>query len=130
MHSHAHDGITHLHLHSHADNPLHRHSHPAWDVRRSFLLGVAHGLAGSAAVMVVLITAAHTTGARLAYFAAFGAGTVAGMLTISPLLAVLAGSAARRGNRWAGVLHAAAAFASIFAGISLTLRVAGHFFRG
>jgi ABC-type nickel/cobalt efflux system permease component RcnA len=129
MHSHAHDGIAHVHLHSHAQDASHGHSHAVPDIRRSFLVGVAHGMAGSAALVVVLISAAQTAGARVAYFAAFGVGTVAGMLTVSFLLALLAGSASRKGVRWAGALHAAAAFASVFAGLGLAIRVADHLIR-
>src|SRR5437867_621037 len=80
LHVHAHDGGPHLHLHSHAHDAAHAHAHPQGDARRSLGFGLLHGLAGSAAILVLLVAAAPTRTAQLTYFLAFAAGTMLGML--------------------------------------------------
>ena len=127
MHAHAHEGqgAPHLHLHSHSAGSAHAHAHAAWDARRSLGLGVAHGLAGSAAIVVLLAAAAPTTAARVAYVAAFGLGTVLGMLAVSLAIGLFGRVTSRRGARWASLLHVGSAAASVAAGLVLALRVVG-----
>jgi ABC-type nickel/cobalt efflux system permease component RcnA len=123
MHLHAHDANPHLHLHSHAKEPGHEHAHAGGDARRSLGFGVAHGLAGSGAIAVLLVAAAPTAGLRLAYFAAFGLGSILGMLMVSVTLGMLVKVASERGARWATLLHVGAAGASVLAGLLLAQRV-------
>ena len=124
MHLHAHPAAQpHLHLHSHASDATHRHSHATVDARRSLGFGVAHGLAGSGAIAALLVAAAPDAASRLAYFAAFGAGTIAGMLGVSVTLSVLVRLAAERGTRWATILHVGAAVGSVVAGVVLAQQV-------
>src|SRR5256884_4006047 len=105
LHSHAQGGEPHVHLHSHAHDAAHQHAHPRGDARRSLGFGLLHGLAGSAALLVLLVAAAPTRGAQLAYFVAFAAGTMIGMLGVSFSLAAIvrlasgrAGGAAHRAH--------------------------------
>src|SRR5438132_1286304 len=98
---HAYDGHPHLHLHSHAHGTEHAHAHPGGDARRSLGFGLLHGLAGSAAILVLLVAAAPTRTAQFAYFAAFALGTMVGMLLVSLSLAVLVGLAPGPGGTWA-----------------------------
>src|SRR5256712_5377729 len=77
---HAHAAGPHLHLHSHAQGTSHEHAHPQGDARRSLGFGLLHGLAGSAAILVLLVAAAPTRMAQLAYFGAFAAGTLSRVL--------------------------------------------------
>src|SRR5438445_13170786 len=69
MHTHSHDGAPHLHLRSHAppQGADHSHRHTRWDLRRSLGFGLLHGLAGSGAIVVLLIATVPTRGAQLAY---------------------------------------------------------------
>src|SRR5437867_11256015 len=83
LHSHNPQGAPHLHLHSHAHGAEHAHGHPLADARRSLGFGLLHGLAGSAAILVLLVAAAPTRTAQLEYFLAFAAGTMIGMLVVS-----------------------------------------------
>jgi ABC-type nickel/cobalt efflux system permease component RcnA len=118
MHLHEHDGAPHIHLHSHAEQEAHAHGHVTGDARRSLGLGLAHGLAGSAGVLLLIVAAAPTAGAQLAYLVAFGAGTIAGMLSVSAGLALVVRLVAqRRGTRWATVLHVASAAVSVCVGL-------------
>jgi ABC-type nickel/cobalt efflux system permease component RcnA len=122
IHAHAHPSTgagQHLHLHSHAHAADHLHAHASADARRSLGFGVGHGLAGSGAIAVLLVAAAPTAGLQLAYFAAFGAGTMLGMLAVSVALGGLVRLAAGRGTRWATVLHLGSAVGSVVAGVVL-----------
>src|SRR5213596_2797310 len=127
LHVHAHDGDPHLHLHSHAHGTEHAHAHPGGDARRSLGFGLLHGLAGSAAILVLLVAAAPTRTAQLAYFVSFAAGTMVGMLAVSASLASVVRLASTRGARWASVLHVGSALASVAVGLVLAGRVAGEF---
>jgi ABC-type nickel/cobalt efflux system permease component RcnA len=124
MHVHAHLATQpHLHLHSHASDATHSHSHATVDTRRSLGFGVAHGLAGSGAIVALLVAAAPDATSRLIYFAAFGAGTILGMLGVSLTLSLLVRLAAGRGARWATILHVGAAVGSVIAGVVLAQQV-------
>lgn len=125
LHAHAHDGAAHLHLHSHAADPSHAHGHRAPDVRRSLGFGLLHGLAGSGAIVVLLVASVPTRGAQLAYVAAFGVGTVVGMLAVSLSLGAAVRYASRRGERWANVLHLGSAAMSVTVGALLAWEMAG-----
>ena len=124
MHVHAHPAAQpHLHLHSHTSDATHSHSHATVDARRSLGFGVAHGVAGSGAIAALLVAAAPDPSSRLIYFAAFGAGTIIGMLSVSVTLSVLVRLAAERGARWATILHVGAAVGSVVAGVVLAQQV-------
>ena len=124
MHRHVHASASpHVHLHSHASDLGHGHVHAAPDARRSLGFGVAHGLAGSGAIAALLVGAAPDAASRAAYFAAFSAGTIIGMLGVSLTLAVLVRLAADRGTKWATVLHVGSALGSVVAGVVLAWNV-------
>src|SRR5439155_20548162 len=114
---------SHLHLHSHAaEHSSHQHAHGSGDARRSLGFGLLHGLAGSGAILVLLVVAAPTRGAQLAYFAAFGLGTVGGMMLVSAVLATTLRRASQRAERWAAWLHLGSAVASVVVGVVLAVR--------
>ncbi len=54
---------------------------------RPLVIGVVHGLAGSAAVALLVLTAVRDPAWAMAYLLLFGAGTVAGMMAITVALA-------------------------------------------
>src|SRR6266480_1930855 len=124
LHTHSHVAAgPHFHLHSHASGAGHGHNHQTGDARRSLGFGIAHGLAGSGAIAALLVAAAPAAATRIAYFAAFGAGTIVGMLGVSLTLSVLVRFAAERGARWATILHVGAAAGSVVAGVILAQQV-------
>lgn len=125
MHAHEHDGSAHVHLHSHAAESSHAHAHTRWDARRSLGLGLMHGLAGSGAVMVLIVAATPTASLQLGYVAAFGAGTIVGMMSASFAVGSLVRAASRTGERLATALHLGAAAASVIVGVMLGIRVVG-----
>jgi high-affinity nickel permease len=50
---------------------------------RPLLVGLVHGLAGSAAVALLVLTTLHNSRWAMAYLLVFGVGTIAGMMTIT-----------------------------------------------
>ena len=123
IHRHTHGTAPHLHLHSHAAGGAHEHVHSAGDVQRSLGFGLLHGLAGSAAVIVLLVAAAPTAALRIAYVAAFGLGTIVGMLGVSFALGGVVRMASGRGARWATGLHLGSAACSVIVGLLLAVDV-------
>jgi high-affinity nickel permease len=100
MHLHAHrhpDGTFHLHLHNHAGKTVpharapHAHGHDAkghgfrW---RTLLVGLMHGMAGSAALLVLAVSQAANAAVGMAYIALFGIGSMIGMAALSTVIAV------------------------------------------
>lgn len=82
VHRHEHDGTQHLHLHSHALADDHGHGHWWHDSVRPFCIGMAHGLAGSAALLLIVLSSARSVSEGLIYIAVFGAGSILGMMAV------------------------------------------------
>jgi ABC-type nickel/cobalt efflux system permease component RcnA len=89
-HPHQHDGATHVHFHAHrAGEPSrHDHAHPLRGGLRPFMVGLVHGLAGSAGLALVALGAAPSLTAGLAYIAMLGVGSIAGMFVLSALMSL------------------------------------------
>ena len=93
VHRHA-DGEVHLHAHSHAgeqarhDPARHRHDHPRGVPVQTFMVGVMHGLAGSAALLLLTATTIPSVSLSIAYVAVFGLGSIAGMAALSACIAI------------------------------------------
>lgn len=96
MHVHVHShgvGVTHLHLHGHAGESDHRlsqhqHVHAPRLPLRALVIGMIHGMAGSAAMVLLSLAAAPTIAAGLVYIAVFGVGSILGMALLSAAIAV------------------------------------------
>ena len=90
VHRHAHDGITHAHPHVHRHGQEHRHQHQHL-IRsgvRPFVIGMVHGMAGSAALMILVLATIPSAIAGLIYIAVFGLGSVGGMFIMSSLISL------------------------------------------
>lgn len=85
-HHHVHGGAVHTHFHMHADTVAHQHQHFARVGFKPMLLGMVHGLAGSAALMLLVLTAIPSPSLGLLYVAIFGFGSVIGMGIVSLLM--------------------------------------------
>jgi high-affinity nickel-transport protein len=73
--------------HGHATVASHSHS-DAWLVARPLLVGMVHGLAGSAPLLLLTLTAASSPLAAFSYIAVFGVGSMMGMAIMSVLLSL------------------------------------------
>src|SRR3981081_2187929 len=93
FHSHGHgEGTGHIHAHSHAGETLphigasHAHAHGfRW---RTLLVGLMHGMAGSAALLGLAASQASSPAAGLGFVALFGIGSMIGMGALSAAIAV------------------------------------------
>ena len=84
VHSHEHDGHKHVHIHTHekgtAEVSHHRLS------PRSVIVGMVHGLAGSAALMLLVVPTISSSFVALLYILIFGIGSIGGMMAMSFLI--------------------------------------------
>ena len=93
FHQHGHgDGTIHIHAHSHANEKVpherdaHMHEHGfRW---RSLLVGLLHGMAGSAALLVLAVSQAASSFYGMLYVVLFGIGSMLGMGALSTIIAV------------------------------------------
>jgi hypothetical protein len=97
-HAHAHDGHEHVHFHAHraGASEQHHHAHPLGCGARPFLVGMLHGLAGSAGVALLALASAPSRAAALLYLAALAGGSLLGMLVLSGLMSLPLSLFARR----------------------------------
>jgi hypothetical protein len=104
LHSHAHSHGDYVHTHAHAHNPeAHQHD-PArtpvhwfdrhfsrlglYNALRPLVVGLVHGLAGSAAVALLVLATIRNAKWAILYLLVFGTGTIAGMMLITGALAL------------------------------------------
>ena len=91
LHKHSHDGVAHVHVHFHEVTTRHGHSsahtHAVSSVGiKPVLVGTLHGLAGSGAITLVVLTQIRSVWLGLFYLAIFGVGSIVGMLLMSGLI--------------------------------------------
>ncbi len=101
FHGHRHNtGTSHFHAHSHAgekahDLSHHRHEHPSSMPLRALFVGIMHGMAGSAAVVLLSLQTVDSLGSGILYIVLFGLGSILGMAVLSAAMAVPLRHAAR-----------------------------------
>ena len=120
FHLHQHkDGTQHFHAHSHHDQPQnfrlapfiqpqlgleykhghHNHSHKKdWPLRALFM-GIIHGMAGSAALILLFVDQVDSISTGLAYITIFGLGSILGMFVFSLVISVPLGMTAKKLTR-------------------------------
>ncbi len=101
-HPHRHGDYVHSHTHGH-EPATHGHSEEAlppakldrwlgsskfYQALRPLVIGTVHGLAGSAAVALLVLPIIHDPVWAMAYLMIFGVGTIAGMMLITAAIAV------------------------------------------
>jgi cytochrome c biogenesis protein CcdA len=104
VHAHSHDdGTVHLHAHAHAHeaaavhvDPHRPHAHVHVPVSRALLVGSIHGLAGSAALVLLALQAASSRATAIACLVAFSVGTVLGMMVFSLAISLPLRASSRR----------------------------------
>jgi cytochrome c biogenesis protein CcdA len=105
LHVHRHDdGVVHLHAHRHqsdaARDAAHHHHHRSPSNLRALVVGSVHGMAGSAALVVLASASAGSFWRGLAYIAAFGLGSVISMGVLSVVISVPLTFSAQRLTRF------------------------------
>jgi ABC-type nickel/cobalt efflux system permease component RcnA len=90
MHKHEHDEADHKHVHSHKyrNEHEHKHQHKSISYVKSMIIGLVHGLAGSAAMILLTMSAVKNVWEGAIYILVFGAGTVIGMLFFTTIVGI------------------------------------------
>jgi hypothetical protein len=137
--AHAHDAgrpVLHSHPHTHGA-VVHRHPHvhpPARLLRalqtvgpaqavRSTLVGLVHGLAGSAAIALLVLSTMRSTAGAIGYLLLFGGGTILGMTAITGLLSLPFTIRAPRMRRGRQVLALTTGALSLAFGLYLAFQI-------
>jgi high-affinity nickel-transport protein len=132
-HTHAHGDYAHTHAHGHGEA---NHGHPedrtpqAWLDRklggiglyqmvRPLVVGIVHGLAGSAAVALLVLTAIKDPLWGMVYLFLFGLGTIAGMMLITVAIAAPFSYSIERFPRFNAYLRVASGLLSLGFGLFL-----------
>ncbi|TDI67954.1 MAG: urease accessory protein [Alphaproteobacteria bacterium] len=129
FHAHDHGGAHHFHAHGHApmgghDAAAHGHAHPRGLPLRALLVGIMHGMAGSAALVLLILSTISSLWLGFAYMLLFGLGSVIGMAILSCAIAVpLRFTAGRLTWAFRG-LTAGVGAATVVLGVSIAWRVA------
>lgn len=123
LHSHEHERNPHLHLHSHTDQKNHSHEHEIKPEHKTFLVGMVHGLAGSAALMLLVLTTVSTMYQGLLYILLFGLGSILGMMAISTLISLPFTYTAAKFEEMNYRIRLTAGFISILLGITIIFKI-------
>jgi ABC-type nickel/cobalt efflux system permease component RcnA len=92
-HVHGHEAAAHQHFHSHAQDPNHDPVHHElrgvgrpFLRKKSYFVGTVHGLAGSAALTLLVLASIESLWAGIGYILLFGVGSVLSMGIITILM--------------------------------------------
>jgi high-affinity nickel-transport protein len=139
VHSHAHEHGDYIHTHPHSQEP---ESHPhrpeetplgrldrrlgglsAYQALRPLVVGVVHGLAGSAAVTLLILAAITDRRWAMLYLLVFGVGTILGMMLLTGMIAVPLARATSRNATLHRRLGFAAGLLSLVFGLILAVQL-------
>ncbi|GAB4355940.1 MAG: hydantoin utilization protein A [Gammaproteobacteria bacterium] len=130
FHSHRHGGdVVHFHAHSHPpeerhDPQHHQHTHPSRFPLRALLVGLMHGMAGSAALILLTLQHVRSVAEGMGYIALFGIGSIAGMAALSVVIAVPLRYSARKLTWLHNGLQAGIGAATLALGAHLVIDIA------
>lgn len=120
VHAHTHDdGMGHLHVHSHLEGHGHAHLHRYRLEYKSLAVGMMHGLAGSATLLLLVLSTVHSLTDGMLYILVFGTGSIAGMVLLGAVLSIPFAVTPARLVRTHLVLRALAGLASVSLGGSM-----------
>jgi high-affinity nickel permease len=116
-HEHTHDGVAHRHAHLHVGSSDAAHVHLIQLGGRPFVVGLLHGLAGSAALTLLVLGTIPSPIGALAYIVVFGVGSTAGMLLLSGLVGLPVALAAHGAHRLQTAIQVVAGIGSAALGV-------------
>lgn len=133
MHSHHHfhqSESVHDHFHVHLRSEMHeheshRHAHTAEGNHhlRALLVGFMHGMAGSAALILVVLNSVTSVGMGFIYVIFFSLGAMAGMGVLSIFIAMQLRRSARRSLELASRVRGFAAIVVLSVGLFMMSRI-------
>jgi len=91
FHVHQHDAVQHFHAHSHVGEDNHaisKHHHEHRFPKRALYIGLMHGMAGSAALIILTLQTVQSTAIGILYILLFGTGSIIGMAVLSLIIAI------------------------------------------
>jgi ABC-type nickel/cobalt efflux system permease component RcnA len=89
LHSHLHeDGQEHRHVHAHGHGGQHDHLHRFRLEYKSLAVGMVHGLAGSAALLLLVLATVPSFGVGMLYIVVFGIGSILGMVLLATAMSI------------------------------------------
>lgn len=127
FHNHRHENDeVHFHAHSHSsdgkhDEAAHEHTHVEGFPKRPLFVGAIHGLAGSAALIVLTLQSVESIATGLWYIALFGVGSIVGMASLSFVVAIPLRHSAKGLTRLHSGLQLMIGSATIFIGARLAV---------
>lgn len=120
-HQHLHEATEqHEHAHVHHTGVGHEHAHA---LKRPYLIGMVHGMAGSAALFLLVLAEIDSTVAAIAYIGLFGAGSVFGMLLVTAAISLPFVISASRFQNLNGVIRVASGTLSILLGFIVMYQI-------
>jgi high-affinity nickel-transport protein len=144
-HLHQHDGVVHEHIHGHSPE-IHMHLDPESNLEaghrrrnlfqrmlqrlglyqfvRPLAVGLVHGLAGSAAVALLVLAEIRDPRWSIAYLLVFGVGTIAGMMLITMMIGAPFAYTRKRFAPFNQGLGIASGVLSLAFGLFITLQIA------
>lgn len=125
-HTHTHDHSEHSHVHVHSSQE-HSHKHRMLRLgRRPFIVGVVHGLSGSAVVTLAALAMIPSVALGVIWLALFCLGTIGGMLLMSAAIGLPFIVTAKRFTAVNGVIRMLAGLFSIAFGLLIAWEIAGE----
>lgn len=128
VHSHRHEGEPHVHFHSHQRQDNHRHRHWMTDSIRPFCIGMAHGLAGSAALMLMILATTTDVATGLLSILIFGLGSILGMMVIGMTISIPVIWSRSVSRRLFVAVQGVASLASVVVGVWMLVKVTPSMF--
>jgi len=135
-HIHQHGKYSHTHVHGHrpeihmhfndsedkwSSNPIHRIG--GYQLLRPLVVGIVHGLAGSAAVALLVLSTIHDARWAIAYLLVFGVGTIAGMMIITVIIGAPFAYTGRRFGSFNRFLGTASGLISVAFGLFIMFQI-------
>jgi len=94
FHLHRHGETVHFHAHTHQSGQphdaakSHQHEHPKAFPLRALFVGMTHGMAGSAALIILALDSVRSPAQGVLYIALFGFGSILGMAILATAISL------------------------------------------
>jgi ABC-type nickel/cobalt efflux system permease component RcnA len=125
-HFHSHDKF-HIHMHEHSHNipnqpnhnPNNSHSHN----HQPLIVGIIHGLAGSASLMLLILASIDSMFIGILYIAVFGLGTIISMAILASIMSLPFVLTSKKFTLWNKRIKIAIGIFSIMFGLYIMYRI-------